>query len=493
MPRFKQILNPYTAVMKKISRFIIAIVAFVSVSSCFEDMDDVFRPATTLEIQNFIYRAMNVWYLYKPDVPDLANGRFATQAELDKFLSNYVTPEDLYNQGLTAGFDRFSFITGDYRVLLDALAGITKSHGMEYGLVYYPNSEVNVFGYVQYVVPGSDAAGKGITRGVIFNTINGSQLTVNNYQMLSRQDSYTIGLATFDGIDITPTGQSVTLNKSVLTENPIHLAAVLQPEGQKIGYLMYNGFTSDFDNELNQAFGQFKSAGITDLVLDLRYNNGGAVRSATYLAGMITGQFTGQVFYTEHWNPEIQANFEQNNPEDLIGRFTDRFETGQIINSLNLSRVYVLTTHGTASASELVINGLDPYIEVIQVGSTTTGKFQASSTFYDSAPPRFGRQGASKRHHYAIQPLIYKSANAVGYTDFINGLPPDVEVYENLANLGELGDENEPLLAAALNQILSGRAQTALYKIKHREVGNSKKHLPIYQRMYAETDKNLNQ
>lgn len=138
----------------------------------------------------------------------------------------------------------------------------------------------------------------------------------------------------------------------------------------------------------------------------------------------------------------------------MINRFNNTIRTGAAINSLNLNRVFILTSRSTASASELVINGLDPYIEVIQVGATTTGKFQASTTFYDGPPPNFKRSEANPSHFYAIQPLIFTSANANGVTGFVDGIPPTIEFPEDLTNLGILGELNEPLLEAALNEIL---------------------------------------
>lgn len=467
--------------MKKFKIIALFLLLTVSFQSCFEDFDDNIQDAN---IHEFIYRAMNIWYLYKPDVPDLANDRFASQNELNDYLGTYSTPEELFSE-LTAPQDRFSFIVSDFRVLEAALAGITLNHGMEYGLVFYPGSDTNVFGFVRYVIPNSDAAQKGVERGMIFSTINGAQLTNLNFNLLRELTSYEIGLATFNGININPTGENITLNKSELVENPIHIANTLTVEGQKIGYLMYNGFTADFDTQLNSVFGTFKADGVTDLILDLRYNSGGSIRSATDLASMVTGQFTGQVFSTQVWNPQLQAIFQQNNPESLIDRFNSSIRTGAAINSLNLNRVYILTTSRSASASELVINGLDPYIEVIQVGATTTGKFQASTTFYDGPPPNFRRDEASISHFYAIQPLIFTSANANGVTGFVDGIPPTVEFFEDLTNLGDLGEITEPLLEAALDEIFGRRPQRKSL-FEYIEVGNSKMHLPVYQRMYVD-------
>lgn len=478
--------NLYSKVylMKKCVLIFALLISSVSFQSCFEDFDDTIGNATTQEIQDFVYKAMNIWYLYKPDVPDLANDRFENQAELNEFLESYSSPEDLFN-AITAPQDRFSFIVEDYRELEASLAGILLSNGMEYGLIFYPGSQTNVFGYVRYVIPNSDAAQKGMQRGMIFNSVNGAQLTNENFQLLRELTNYEIGLATFDGTEINPTGETVNLIKSELIENPIHKATTLSIEGQKIGYLMYNGFTADFDSQLNNVFGTFQSEGVSDLVLDLRYNSGGSIRSAIDLSSMITGQFTGQVFSTEVWNPELQQIFEQNEPESLINNFNSNLRTGEAINSLNLNRVYILTTASTASASELVINGLDPYIEVIQVGATTTGKFQASTTFYDGPAPNFRRNEASNGHFYAIQPLIFTSANANGVTGFVDGIPPTVEFFENYSNLGVLSDPNEPLLDATLDDIF-GRSVSRSFQPQLKTAGNSKMHLPTYSRMYVD-------
>tara|TARA_R110000850_G_scaffold277127_1_gene423104 strand:+ start:6019 stop:7461 length:1443 start_codon:yes stop_codon:yes gene_type:complete len=471
--------------MKKIKLRFLFVILSLSLYSCFEDLDDTIRPATSLEIQDFIYKAMNIWYLYKPEVPDLANDRFATQGELNDFLNSFSSPEALFYDGLVAPLDRFSFIVDNYLELESALAGISLSNGMEYGLVFYPGSQTNVFGYVRYIIPNSDAAVKGLERGMIFNTINGSQLTEDNFNLLQELESYEIGFATFDGTNITPTGETVTLVKSEITENPIHVVRTLTVEGEKVGYLMYNGFTANFDAELNNVFATFQAEGISDLILDLRYNGGGNVETAVDLSSMVTGQFNNEVFATQVWNPELQAIFEQNNPEDLINRFNNTIRTGAAINSLNLNRLYVITSSRTASASELVINGLDPYIEVIQVGATTTGKFQASTTFYDGPAPNFNRNDADPGHLYAIQPLIYTSANANGETGFIDGLPPDVEILEDLTNLGVLGEVTEPLLEAALDDLF-GRSMRNYNNTPFKEAGNSKMYQLNYERMYVD-------
>jgi len=460
------------------NKILLICIAVASVlSSCFEDLDDNQNTASALDIQNFIYRGLNFFYLYKAETPELANDAFATQAALNDFLNDYDTPEDLFDY-LTPPVDRFSFLTDDYVSLENALNGTTLNNGMEFGLVLYPSQNGNVFGYVRYVLQNSSAAIQGIERGIAFNTIDGQQLTETNFSDLLAPDTYTIGLATFDGTDITPTTEEITLVKTEITENPVQLAQTLMVEGQPIGYMHYTGFVRDFDTQLNNVFGQFQTDGITELILDLRYNGGGSVATAVDLAGMITGQFNGQVFYTEQWNADLQGEFASD------GLFDNTISNGAAINSLGLNRLFVLTTARTASASELIINSLSPYIDVVQVGDFTTGKYQASFLLYDS--DNFQRQGANINHTYAMLPLVFKTANKNGMTDFDDGLPPDVMLNEDFSNLGTLGDANEPLLAAALNIIFSA-PQPATQANFTEQIGDSKMYSILDGVMIAET------
>lgn len=466
--------------MKKKLILLVLICAFVT-TSCFEDTDDNPRTATTLEIQNFIYRGLNFFYLYKADKPELANDAFASDEELNSFLASYDSPESLFDF-LTVQQDRFSILVDDYIELENELSGISKSNGMEFGLVRYPNNPSNVFGYVRYILPDTDAESAGLQRGDIFNTVDGQQINETNFNELLSQDSYTIGLATLNGNTITPTGESVSLTKQQYTENPVYIAKTLDVQGQKIGYIMYNSFIKDFDNNLNAAFANLKSDNVTDLVLDLRYNGGGAVETAVDLAGMITGQFNGEIFYTEEWNSDRQEEYAEN------GLFDASISDGSAINSLNLNTVYVLTSDRTASASELIINGLNPYINVVQIGENTTGKFQASFLLYDAPAPNFTRSQANPSHTYAMLPLVFKTANVNGNTDFIDGLPPDIMIDEDYANLGILGDVNEPLLSRALSEIVPGFKPVETRHVQNvfEEISESKANSKLHQLMIAE-------
>ncbi|TRO63268.1 S41 family peptidase [Christiangramia sabulilitoris] len=437
-----------------------------------------------LEIESFIFNGLNEIYLYKADIPELQEGYFESNNDRLEFLAEAGSPEELFDD-LTSSQDRFSFITDDYRRLEDRFNGVSGATGIKFGIGRISGTN-NVFGIIRYILPGTSAEAAGLKRGDIFTEINGQKLTSNNFASLIENSNFTINVGYVENNQIVLTDKNVQLSDENYTENPIYISKVLEVGNRKIGYLMYNSFIGNFDNELNDAFGDFKSAGVTDLILDLRYNGGGSVETATDLASMITGQFKGEVFIKEQWNAKYQSFYESQNPEALLNKFDDRIRTGAGINSLNLSEAYILTSSSSASASELMINGLDPYINVIQVGGQTVGKFQASVTLYDSE--NFGRAGASEEHQYAMQPLVFKSLNADGNTDYVNGLSPDVEYIEDLNDFGTLGEEDEPLLATALNKIL-GRAplnKSTEKRLDFEILGETDMNQPYYQRMYID-------
>lgn len=476
--------------MKFYKLFFLAVLVSGFTISCSEDEDDIGpKPPVVgeerdLTIENFVFRGMKNIYLYKADIPELADNFFPTQVGLQDYLKSFDSPEELFYEGLVSPQDRFSWIVDDYVELENSFSGISTTTGMSYVLSYYNSSSDDIFGVVRYVQPGTSAEEEGLKRGDIFTKIDGQQLKAGNYNALLAPDSFTISLATIEGGTISETGEEKTLTKAVYNSNPVYIAKTLNVDGKKVGYLMYNSFTREYDEQLNDAFGKFKADNVEELILDVRYNGGGSVRTATDLAAMITGQFAGEIFLKEEWNREYQEYFLENDPDRLINKFNTTLSTGTPINSLNLNQVYVLTSNRSASASELIINGLEPYIDVIQVGDRTTGKFTASVTLYDSQ--NFGRQGARTTHTYAIQPLVFKSVNAAGVSDYIDGLTPDVEFIEDIRNYGELGNANEPLLNAALNHILGNRISRPA-DLKQYEFAAENGMLDLnYQRMYTD-------
>ena len=424
-------------------------------TSCFEDNDD--NGALASEINDFVWKGMNAAYLYKQEIPDLDNDRFNDSEEYASYLNDYTSPENLFESLIYErdNIDKFSLIVDNYIELEQYLSGASLSNGLNYGLVYLPNSNNEIFGYVRYVNNGSAADLANINRGDIFRSIDNIPLSIDNYSDLLSQEIYTVNFANYfnnetedisdDIIELNDI--NIELQKVPLIKNPVHHYSTLDYSGGKIGYLMYNQFVSNYDDYLKTIFSEFKSNSVDELILDLRYNPGGSINSAIVLASLITGQFENEIFNTEQWNNDIQDYWINNNPEYLINRFTT-FQS-----SLNLSRVFILTTRSSASASELIINCLKPYINVVQIGTQTYGKYQASVTLYDSE--NFSNQNVNRSHNYALQPLVLKTLNVNGVTDYYNGINPDYEYEERAFDMGQVGDLNEPMLNFTLDIIES--------------------------------------
>ena len=477
------------------TKFKLIIIFFLVVfgfQSC-QDNDDIGAPAY-LEVNDFIWKGLNLYYLWQADVPNLADNKFKTQTQLNIFLSGYPQPENLFESLLykpaslnpaAEAVDRFSWIVDDYLELEGQLQGTTNNNGVDYILYKRENSD-EIFGVVRYIIANSDASTKNIKRGDFFTGVNGTQLSLSNYQALlfGSNNDYTLNLADYNGGAITPNGKSIPLTKTVLDENPILVNKVIVSGSHKIGYLMYNGFYANYDTQLNNAFGALKSQGITDLVLDLRYNSGGSIQTATRLASMITGQFTGQVFAKQQWNDKIESYFAANDPESLKNLFTDKMGT-TAINSVGMTKIYILTSTNTASASELVINGLKPHIGVVQIGDVTKGKNVGSVTLYDS--PTFGKEKRNPNHRYAMQPIVLKIVNSAGFGDYQSGLDPNFTLKETVSNLDVLGSPTEPLLSLAIGKITgTARMKQSTPGIQLEYFNDSKSINGIQNQMYLD-------
>ncbi len=449
--------------MKFAIKTLLAALLVVFLNSCKDKDDDYKAIEEFLEIKDFVWKGLNEYYYWQEDVNDLADNRFSSDEDYTNYLKKYNGPEELFDELLYPG-DRFSWIVEDYEVLENALNGITQSNGMEFGLSYINSGVSNkIIGFVRYVLPNSDAASKNIKRGDVFYAVNDVELTVDNYRELLFSDAstYTLSFASVSDGSIAPNGVSISLTKEVdFQENPIHVHKVLSIGGKKIGYLLYNGFTEAYDNELTGVFMDFKTQAVDELVLDFRYNPGGRVKSAVHLASLATGQFSGSVFAKKKYNSKI-------NDDNLNYYFNN--ESVQ----LNMNKVYVITSSETASASELVINGLKPYIEVIQVGDSTVGKNVASATIKDWID---SKGTVNPKHKWAMQPIILKISNSEGFADFEKGLVPDIEIKETIGALGILGDPQEPLLSKVLEHmgVLSGIAKPKGNLIEAQEVSSSK-------------------
>ncbi|MFA6400068.1 MAG: S41 family peptidase [Salinivirgaceae bacterium] len=421
--------------MKKIISLLgLVAIAIFFLSSCKKEKED---PQNQV-VNQWIYDVMSEVYFWYSEIPD---GMEPTGIE---------EPESYFNRLLYSTEDKWSFITDDYTGLMAEFEGTPKTMGFSPAFGQYYNSE-NVFMVVEYVYENSPAQKAGLKRGHIITKINNQQLTTSNYADLAYSDSYTVTLAEVSGNGIFDTNQKLTMTSEVLAINTIILDTVLNVIGQNIGYLVVSEFTSEeaFVQWASPVFKSFKSQNINNLIVDLRYNRGGEMQAAIWLASAIapyTTTLNQQLFVTLKFNDQLQAYMDMNNESSY------RFKT--IANeNLNLQTVYFLTTHySTASASELVIVGLEPYMNVVQVGENTYGKYTGMWAIPDTEDV--------PRHNWGMLPIVMKYANANGKTDFKDGLMPDYYVEDDLMHAVPFGDKTDPQLGKAI-ELITGIAQPA--------------------------------
>ncbi|MDO9614465.1 MAG: S41 family peptidase [Bacteroidota bacterium] len=374
------------------------------------------------------------------------------------------------------------------------IAGISETLGYDFMLGRIGSSN-DLFGFVRYVYKGSPAEKAGVKRGDIFMKVNDQQLTVSNYQtLLFATKTYTLSFATISNSTISLNNRVVLMTAVEMQENPISKDTIFIFNNQKIGYLVYNGFNSDFDIQLNDVFKKFKVANIDRLVLDLRYNSGGSVQSSIYLASMIYGTDATKVFAKAKYNAGLQKYLvSEYGLASLNDNFTTSIEKNGLkpattINTLNLNKIHIIVSDNTASASEMLINGLRPYMNVTVVGTNTNGKYTGSMTVKD-----WDEKGAvNPNHKWAMQPIVVKYANSRDESDYVNGLTPNIISEEDFANLLPFGDPNETLLSIVLSDI-KGIPVTGMVlksaKMGLRKVSDSRDFKPFANEMYINPDK----
>ena len=422
------------------------------------ECEERYKGEKYFRIHEFIWTALNDYYLWQEEVPSLADEiKPIGSARYRELIKPYPEPESFF-ESLKYEQDKYSLIRSNYEDIENSIKGIDANNGLKFILSRYGSGE-NILGVVTHILAESDAATKDIKRGDIFTSVDGQSLNLNNYRELLFGDNlnYTLNMADLNNNLLSPNGKNVSLTKTEnFQSNPIQISKIINTGASKIGYLMYNQFAEGFDDDLNNVFSSFKAEQINDLILDLRYNGGGLVRSAVNLAGMITGQFNGEVFAKYLWNKKLMTYFNtdlERFSSQLEINFSESLADGTPINSLNLSRVYIITSGRSASSSELVINGLSPYINVIQVGDNTYGKnVGGPAALYDY----IDNDGTKHPNHtYAIYCMTFYSANSNDFYDYADGLAPqeELKLKEDLANMGTLGENSDPLLALTIQHI----------------------------------------
>jgi carboxyl-terminal processing protease len=420
----------------------------LAITSCKKDpkdTPDVVKPSAYY-VQNWIYSNMKYWYYWTSQMP--ANPDTTMQPEPFFYSLLYKSTDG----------DRFSWIEPDYTTLINELNGITKEAGYDFRLYLASAGSTDVIGQITYIKKGSPAESAGLIRGDIFYQINSTPITTSNYRTLlnATGSPFTLKVKRYnpDTKEII-SDQGYSLNPVELAENPVLMDSVYTFNGKKVGYLVYNffspgsGTSKPYDQEVDNVFSDFKAKGVNEVVLDLRFNGGGAISSAVNLASLLVPAFTSsKIFVNFQYNNQVQSDI-INDPNYGAAYLHQKFIAKTSNIGDNLSRIFVLTSGGTASASELIINGLRPYITVTTIGDTTYGKNVGSVTITDKK---------NTTNTWGLQPIVLKLTNSLGFSDYTNGFAPDPVNYDadNQYFLRPLGDIHEPLLNKALYIITNG-------------------------------------
>lgn len=368
----------------------------------------------TLQNNEFIYDLMKTWYLWND--------------EIDTNLSpaDFSSPQELLDNQRNSQFDRWSSVSDANRFTTYYDEGTYLGYGFSYDWDYENNIR---FRYIYNDSPFGEA---GIQRGWKLLAIDGVDVSAITDFSNAFGESEVGFTQTFLLEDLAGNRQEFSIAKRIVTINPVLYADTLSIGTEKVGYLAFNNFINPAKNELDEAFNTFESANIDRLILDLRYNGGGLLHIAYYLATyLIKQENNGEILYQVRHNEDLSSNRDGGPKLNKKGL-------------LNLDELIILSTDGTASASELIINGLDPILDVTHIGDGNTyGKPVGSYTWFNS----------DETEAYTIISFRFVNKNEEG--NFFDGIEPDFTACDEI-NL-PLGNVNESMLKSAIEYITTGQ------------------------------------
>ncbi len=377
------------------------------------------------KVNSFIDDAMHEIYLWYDKVPNIEP-------------SSRIIPSDYLNQLKYKKLDEWSFIDLESNVTALFSEGKNYSYGFYIGYDTYGDLRVLL------VYNASGAYASGIRRGNKLISIDG--VPVEKYTGFDDFFSPDPGSMTFEIEDNQLNVITIDLTKEEVVQNGVIHEEIFNTKDAKVGYIVYDSFLDYSEDELKSAIKNFKENEISELIVDLRYNGGGSVSLAVDFASMLVSDGNvGEVFYKQQHNVKYQMH------DTLL-----LFEESNI--NLGLDRVFFITTEMSASASEMLINGLEPYMDVQVIGSPSHGKPVGMYGF--------------PYEEWMLLPISFIGVNADGYGDYYDGLPVDKQSPDGRDKAW--GDVTEPCLNQALHYISHG---TYDYTIALKSA--SEKGLPI--------------
>lgn len=358
-----------------------------------------------------LYRVMETWYFWNDSVPQVNP-------------EDYSNPHDLLEAMRYQEKDRWSYITTQ-----DAFYQYYEEGTfVGFGFGYAPDADGSI--RITFLYEDSDLYADGITRGWIIKEING--VAVNEDSDLTALLGANETGVSNDFVFESPSGEiiSQSYTKKLVTMNTVLYRTVFDVGVRKAGYLVLKSFISPSMDELDEAFNYFNTENIDELIIDLRYNGGGQMNVAMYLTGLFVPDDLNNQLFLKYIHNDL------NRSEDYA------YQLVQEANSVRTNKVYFITSKASASASEAIINGLKPYMDVYLIGDDTYGKPVGMYSFFSNVS------------NLAYVPVTFKMVNANDEGEYYNGLP--ASSYVNDDKTKNFGDLNEACLNEALYHIETG-------------------------------------
>lgn len=401
------------------------------ISSCGEDRSGEYY--ALINTQTWMYETMQREYLYYQDLPDRNSLNFFKSPS--EFLTSVVSSQD-QKSGTS-----FSHIDSVY---ITRSASTTPTFGFEGTMVRTENGSYGI--RILYTQENSPAKEVGLKRGDLIIAANNKKINSSDlFYITSPKEAYlfTMGKLNGTGFDTLQTVQMPA--PRIVENNNLYKSEITECGGKKVAYIMYNEFGNNDTEKLNQLFKNIAGQNINDIILDLRYNPGGYVTTAQMISTNLAPQEAlGNTFLKMTHNDII-------NKTDVLN-----FEQSMLANGspINYENLYIITSGNTASASEIVINCLKPYLSgrLIQVGTATFGKNVAQQLYTDEVK-------APMLEFWLTNSLL---SNAEDFSDYYtSGLKPDFEISENFnGELGELGTEQDSIMIPIFKHIETGSFPT---------------------------------
>lgn len=424
---------------------------------------DPTTPTISTEIKNatgFVNQVAGEIYLWSTEVSSAIKSKLNPETCTDPISA---WEEVAYKNGDIQ--DKWSMVTNDYASFYNSTQNIEVTYGWDVTIFYVDQSHTTICFEVNYVSEGSPAANAGIKRGDVILTYNGKDITPANYQ-----EAYysTSGVFGYSHGSVTPT-ETATLSAVEMYENPILVHKIFDIDGKKVGYIHYTGFDKASIEPLKAISSEFKTVGVTELILDLRYNGGGLVATEETMAAMY-GPWADTTTKTLYQQDVYNAKYNEawkNDRFHYLNVTTDSNgkETTYIDQSYNigLKKIYAIVSKGSASASESLLVGLMPYVPIEIIGSENThGKYCTGWVL--SAPMWYTELTNQEKtpagiSNWGFYVMISRYADKDGNCPCMpNGLTPTIDAEDNPGDGYQLGDEGETMLAAALQA--AGKAGT---------------------------------